>query len=114
MAILIDTNILLRLLQPHHSHGALVERAVGSLRSRNETLNVVPQNLMEFWAVATRPASVNGLGMPVEKASGELAAIKRLFTLLPETPFVYQEWGAWFPGTRFRARIRLMPISWPR
>jgi predicted nucleic acid-binding protein len=92
MAILIDTNILLRLLQPHHPHCALVERAVGILRTRNETLNVTPQNLMEFWAVATRPTSENGLGMTVENAAAELAAFQRLFTLLPETAMVFQEW----------------------
>jgi predicted nucleic acid-binding protein len=92
MTILTDTNILLRLLQPHHPHCALVERAVGTLRTRNETLNVLPQNLMEFWAVATRPPSENGLGMTVENAAGELTSFQRLFTLLPETASVYQEW----------------------
>jgi predicted nucleic acid-binding protein len=92
MAILIDTNILLRLLQPHHPHCDLVERALGTLRTQNETLNVTPQNLMEFWAVATRPTSENGLGMTVENAAVELAAFQRLFTLLPETALVFQEW----------------------
>jgi len=93
MAILIDTNILLRLLQPHHPHCSLVERAIGTLRTRNETLHVTPQNLMEFWAVATRPVNENGLGMTVESAAGELAAFQRLFTLLPETASVFQEWA---------------------
>jgi len=92
MAILIDANILLRLLQPHHPHCSLVERAVGTLRTRNETLNVMPQNLMEFWAVATRPTSANGLGMTVEIALEELAAFKRLFSVLPETASVLPEW----------------------
>src|ERR1035438_10258941 len=92
MAILIDTNILLRLLQPHHTHGSLVERALGTLRTGNESLNATPQNLMEFWAVSTRPASENGLGMTVENAAAELASLKRLFTLLPETASVYPEW----------------------
>jgi predicted nucleic acid-binding protein len=93
MAILIDTNILLRLLQPHHPHCALAELAIGTLRTQNETLNLTPQNLMEFWAVATRPANENGLGMTVETAAGELAAFRRLFTLLPETASVFQEWA---------------------
>ena len=92
MAILIDTNVLLRLLQPHHPHCALVERAVGTLRSRNETLHVTPQNLMEFWAVATRPTGENGLGMTMETAAGELAAFKRLFSLLRETASMFEEW----------------------
>lgn len=92
MAILIDTNILLRSLQPHHPHCAIVERALSALRTRNETLNVTAQNLIEFWAVATRPASENGLGMTVEMATRELNVLKRLFSLLPETAPIFEEW----------------------
>lgn len=92
MAILIDTNVLLRLLQPHHPQCASAEGAVGTLRAQDETLHITPQNLIEFWAVATRPASENGLGMTVEMAAGELAAFQRLFSLLPETALIFQEW----------------------
>jgi predicted nucleic acid-binding protein len=92
MAILIDTNVLLRLLQPHHPASAVAERAVSALRARNETLHITPQYLMEFWAVATRPASENGLGMTVEAAATELAALKRLFSLLPELASTFSEW----------------------
>lgn len=92
MAILIDTNILLRSLQPHHPHCAIVERAVSVLRTANEALTVAAQNLIEFWAVATRRESENGLGMTVEAAARELTQIKRLFSLLPETPPVFEEW----------------------
>jgi predicted nucleic acid-binding protein len=92
MATLIDTNVLLRLTQPHHPPCAFAECAVATLRTRNETLHVTPQNLMEFWAVATRPASENGLGMTVETAAGELAAFQRLFILLPETAPMFREW----------------------
>jgi hypothetical protein len=56
MAILVDSNILLRSVQTHHPHYALVERAFAIIRAANETLNVVAQNFIEFWAVATRPA----------------------------------------------------------
>jgi len=61
------------------------------LRSRNEALHVAAQNLIEFWAAATRPAGENGLGMSLEEAIHELTAIKRLFSLLPEIP-VLKEW----------------------
>jgi predicted nucleic acid-binding protein len=91
MAFLIDTNILLRTLQPHHPHCAQPERAVAALRTANEVLHVAAQNLIEFWAVATRPESENGLGMSIEAASRELTALKRLFSLLPEAP-VFDEW----------------------
>ncbi len=92
MAILIDTNILLRSLQPHHPHCAIAERAVRALRAGNETLSVTTQNLTEFWAVVTRPMGENGLGMTVEMAREELNVIKRLFSLLPETPAIFEEW----------------------
>jgi len=92
MAILIDTNILLRLLQPHHPQCQLAERALAVLRNRNEVLHVAGQNLIELWAVATRPAELNGLGMTVQAAAGELATIKRLFSLLPEMAAIYEEW----------------------
>jgi hypothetical protein len=41
-------------LQPHHPHCAQAERAVAVLRTENEVLHVPAQNLIEFWAVATR------------------------------------------------------------
>ncbi len=40
MAILTDTNILVRRLQPHHPHYWTASRAVDVLRSREETLVV--------------------------------------------------------------------------
>jgi len=86
MAVLVDTNVLLRLLQPHHPHGPIAERALTMLRSKGEVLNVASQNLVEFWAVATRPIVENGLGLSSEQAMGEMNALKRLFGLLPELP----------------------------
>jgi predicted nucleic-acid-binding protein len=72
MAVLIDTNILLRTLQPHHSHCAAAEKAVAALRIQEETLHVAAQNLVEFWAVATRPEGENGLGMSTQAAAQNL------------------------------------------
>jgi hypothetical protein len=43
MAILIDTNILLRSVQRRHPQCALAEQAVAVLRTRNEKLNVTAQ-----------------------------------------------------------------------
>src|ERR1039457_166235 len=92
MAVLLDTNILLRLLQPHHPHCALAERALSTLRKRNEVLNLAAQNLVEFWAAITRPVDENGLGFTTEQAIAEVNALKRLFVLLPEAPLM-EEWG---------------------
>jgi predicted nucleic acid-binding protein len=92
MAILVDTNILLRCAQPHHPQARLAERAVSALRRRSEVLRVTAQNLVEFWAVATRPVDENGLGLTVEAAAEELAVLKRLFPLLPESASVFDKW----------------------
>ena len=92
MAVLLDTNILLRLLQPHHPHCPLAERALNTLRGRNEVLNLAAQNLVEFWAAITRPVDENGLGFNTEQATLEVSALKRLFVLLPEAPLL-EAWG---------------------
>jgi predicted nucleic acid-binding protein len=91
MAVLLDTNILLRLLQPHHPHSVLAERALNILRKRNEVLNLTAQNLVGFWAAITRPVDENGLGFTTEQAAAEVDTLTRLFVLLPEVPLL-QEW----------------------
>jgi len=93
VAILVDTNILLRSVQTHHPHYAVVENALSVLRTNNETLNVTIQNLIEFWAVATRPVEAeNGLGMTIETVTEEVAVLKDLFPLLPEPSSLFEEW----------------------
>jgi predicted nucleic acid-binding protein len=79
MSVLIDTNILTRAAQPGHPMHNDALNAVGILRARGEELCVVAQNLIEFWAVATRPLSANGLDMKTSEAQAELAHIKSLF-----------------------------------
>jgi len=62
MPTLVDTNILLRSLQPAHHHYAIAHNAIAKLR-REDSLCIAAQNLVEFWAVVTRPIQENGLGM---------------------------------------------------
>src|ERR1035441_7854325 len=93
MALLVDTNILLRSVQTHHPHYALVERAFLALRAQREALYVTVQNFVEFWAVATRPeTSENRIGITPDMAARELAVLKDLFQLLPEPDSVFTEW----------------------
>jgi hypothetical protein len=44
---------------------------------------VAPQNVVEFWSVATRPVNENGLGMDARRADAEITTLLRLFRLLP-------------------------------
>jgi predicted nucleic acid-binding protein len=89
---LVDTNVLLRAAHPSHPAHATATGAVRSLLARGERLCVLPQNLIEFWAVATRPAESNGLGLEVDEAAVELDKLKTIFELLPDTSAIYPEW----------------------
>ena len=89
---LVDTNVLLRAAAPKSDHHAAAVQAIKRLASRGEELFLVPQVLVEFWAVATRPVEVNGYGWPAKVAGAKVAELLREFPLLPETPAVFFEW----------------------
>ncbi len=92
MPVLIDTNILLRLLEPHDPEYALVREAVEELAARGENLCFASQNLIEFWNVCTRPVSKNGLGLTSAQTDERATLIERRFRLLPDNERVHAEW----------------------
>jgi predicted nucleic acid-binding protein len=92
MSVLLDTNILTRLAEPGSSHAPLAASSVSLLIARGEGLHVVPQNLYEFWVVATRPVTDNGLGMTPAQAKLKLDAIYATTTFLPDNAAVTREW----------------------
>ncbi len=90
--ILADANILLRSLQTSAPHYLTLESALAKLGGRQEILCIAPQNVVEFWSVATRPASENGLGLSVARAAAEITALLGLFRLLPYRQEVLETW----------------------
>jgi predicted nucleic acid-binding protein len=92
MSTLVDTNIVTRSAQPCHAMYQAAVDAVDLLTRQGETLCLVPQNIYEFWVVATRPAALNGLGLGVAEAQTELARLKRIFTLVHDTPLILTQW----------------------
>src|SRR5579862_8021660 len=92
MATLIDTNILLRSVQPSHPMHTVAIRALEVLMKKNEPLAVAVQNVAEFWNAATRPAANNGLGFTIEEAEAELARIEGFFQILTENAASYATW----------------------
>jgi predicted nucleic acid-binding protein len=89
-----DTNILLRSVHTSDPQYAVTERALTRLRQRGETLCIAPQNVIEFWSVATRPQGGphNGLGLAPSRAAAEIKALLRLFSVLPYKPEVLDTW----------------------
>lgn len=92
MSVLVDTNILLRSVEPGHPQHALAVEAVYRLLAEGQPVYFTLQNIAEFWNVATRPIENNGLGLSVPHTLGEVEKIEDLLTLLPDTPAVYAEW----------------------
>jgi predicted nucleic acid-binding protein len=90
--VLVDTNILIRTLQPHHALFPLADGAIQRLPQQGRDMLIFPQNLIELWAVATRPIEHNGLGLSTSAAAAELERIKSMFLLLPDTPAIYPAW----------------------
>jgi predicted nucleic acid-binding protein len=92
VSILLDTNILLRRVQPSHSSHALAIDSVARLLAAGEPVHFTLQNIAEFWNVATRPAEHNGLGFTVRLTLAEVEKIEAAFELLPDTPPLYATW----------------------
>jgi predicted nucleic acid-binding protein len=88
----VDTNVLLRSIDDGHIAQPIAKNGLFALRGRGEILSIFPQNLIEFWAVATRPVNNNGLGLSIARAEQEISSLKTLFALLPETPEIFSEW----------------------
>lgn len=92
MEYLVDTNILLRLVQRTDPLNTVIRNAVRKLKNDGNIMLTTPQNCAEFWNVATRPATKNGFGLTPKDADRQLRLIERIFPLLSDVPTVYPEW----------------------
>jgi len=93
---LVDTNVLLRCIAPRSSQYRAATGAIRRLRRRRHRLCILPQTILELWAVCTRPAppTANGLGLPQPIAKRYAAFAESFFELLPEHPGIYRRWRA--------------------
>lgn len=90
--IVLDANMLLRLVSPNHPQYPEAFDAVSAFVGAGWPVCIVPQAIYEFWVVATRPADVNGLGITTEVAADEVDRFEQEFRLLADTPSIYQAW----------------------
>ena len=77
---------------PADSQHAIVAGAIRKLRSSGNGLHVCSQSLIEFRAAATRPASLNGLGVTSADATAEIARFLLAFPILPDNHTVFTMW----------------------
>lgn len=92
MSYLADTNVLLRWVQPSDPERATAVAAVDALWDQGEEVYITPQNLIEFWNVATRPHTANGLGLTPAQADVEASQLETIFPLVPDTAAIYPQW----------------------
>ena len=66
--------------------------ALTALQAQGEDYYLTPQNLIEYWRTCTRQVERNGLGMIVAEAEAALIDLEDVFTILPDTPDIYEYW----------------------
>ncbi|MDX2053347.1 MAG: hypothetical protein SFV15_13200 [Polyangiaceae bacterium] len=82
--VVLDTNILLRLTNPSAPEHLACRAAITNLAETGAVLAIVPQVLVEFWVVATRPAEVNGLGWTPALTHTAISGFLSQFQLVPK------------------------------
>lgn len=90
--VLVDSNVLIRWLQPRDSAFSAIEASIARLAQSGAILCYTSQNLGEFWNVPTRPAARNGYGMTPEEADRQARQVEARFRLLTDSLAVHEEW----------------------
>jgi predicted nucleic acid-binding protein len=91
-AYLVDTNVLLRLVQPDSPEYETIRQCTDLLWAQGADLFYTSQNLAEFWNVCTRPAAQNGFGFSVAEADERASLIEARFNLAPDSEATHREW----------------------
>ena len=93
MSVLLDANVLLRVVNKNDPLPQVSLAAIRPLRTRKEPLYYTPQVLAEFWNVRTRPASArDGFGLSFVETERGATIIEHYLDLLPEDLATYLEW----------------------
>lgn len=93
MIVLLDTSILLRLVDRADAQHSPVRAAVRAIKARGDTLTMMSQNVAEFWNVCTRPSTARGgLGLSIDETNVRLRVLERIVRRLPDSDAVYAIW----------------------
>ncbi len=76
---LLDTNLLLRFCDSASAQHSVAVNAIEVLLKRGEQIFLTAQNLIEFWAVATRPKAANGFDWTPQQTEQEVERLLNLF-----------------------------------
>ena len=93
MIHLVDTGVLLRLLNRSDPAHDSVRKCLRTLRANGDQFAGTPQNIAEFWNVSTRPSSAGGgYGLNTADTERRLRFIERICSIIPDSPNLYPVW----------------------
>lgn len=92
MRCLIDTNILLRFVNTQDTQHPVVAGAIEALSVQGAAICIVPQNMYEFWAVASRPQGVNDLGWKAAQLQTIIQTLQTRLLFLDDPPELFATW----------------------
>ena len=84
--ILLDTNVLLRLVSTSDSRYERATRAIRKHVRLGDELVVFPQTVYELWTAATRTKAVNGLELSPADAASFVRRLRGRFRVIPDPP----------------------------
>ena len=90
--VVLDTNILLRLVHAAAPEHTVCQNAVRQIVDRGGELAITSQIAVEFWVVATRPLDVNGFGWTPAVARTKVDEILAEVKLLAESVEATRDW----------------------
>lgn len=92
LTYLVDTNVLVRYLEESDARHTAAVDAIEGLTAQGHTLYLTSQSIIEFWAVASRPTDVNGLGWDLARCNVALPLLMAALEFLPDTAAIFEEW----------------------
>lgn len=92
MKYLLDTNLLLRMVNSTDPHHSIAMQAFDVLLARGDGVALVPQVFYEFWVVSTRPANKNGLGYTPQAAAQTVDNWLQTLKFVPDDPAIFPIW----------------------
>jgi predicted nucleic acid-binding protein len=101
---LLDTNVVVRLMEPAAPEHATVEDAIRRLIMAGHALVLAPQVLTELWVVATRPVEGNGFGWPPGRTADVITRLRSQFVLLDEGPAAFERWLTLVEAAKVRGK----------
>lgn len=100
--VFLDTNFLLAATTPTREYHRVALGVFDTLPSRGLSLCFSGQVIREYLVVATREAEINGLGLTLDEALGNVRAFRERARFLPENEAV---------ARRFEALLTAVPTA---